>query len=264
MLGALALVALLGAFSFALGFLAMIAAMVAAWMLPPWRWFTRLGATFGAFVLLTVGAGLGGQLDNSGTGKADAKAQDEGGAGAKDIASSPTPSQPPKAADYTGNPLYEAEKLARSAGYTTGHHDAAEEDRTIITRSGWTVCFQKADTTAKTIDFAAVKTAEPCPEQDGDPLPWPKMPDVVGATYNTAAEDLKRAGIDVDRVTLDDVYLDIGTPTAEEAAQDGDEWRCASSPRSREPRSPPPPQSASTWASGPTPTGSSAARQRRT
>ncbi|WP_189879900.1 hypothetical protein [Streptomyces bluensis] len=46
--------------SFALGFLMMIAAMVAVWVLPPWRRFARLGATFGAFVLLTVGAGLGG------------------------------------------------------------------------------------------------------------------------------------------------------------------------------------------------------------
>jgi hypothetical protein len=49
-LGVLALVALLGAFSFALGFLVMIAAMVAVWVLPPWRWFARFGATFGALV----------------------------------------------------------------------------------------------------------------------------------------------------------------------------------------------------------------------
>ncbi|WP_371576125.1 hypothetical protein [Streptomyces sp. NBC_01314] len=46
-LGVLALVALLGSFSFALDFLVMIAAVVAAWVLPPWRWFARLGATFG-------------------------------------------------------------------------------------------------------------------------------------------------------------------------------------------------------------------------
>ncbi|MER6088041.1 PASTA domain-containing protein [Streptomyces bluensis] len=229
-LGVLALVALLGALSFALGFLVMIAAMVAVWVLPPWRWFARLGATFGAFVLLTVGAGLGGQLDSSGAEKTDAKTRDERSASAK-VASSPTASTPPKTADYTGKPLDEAEKLARSAGYTTGHHDAAEEKRAIIVRSLWTVCFQKINTAAKTIDFAAVNTAEPCPEKDGGPLPWPKMPDVVGATYNTAVEDLKQAGIDHDRVTLDDVYLDIDAPTAEEAAKDGDEWRvCFQSP----------------------------------
>ncbi|AZQ38103.1 PASTA domain-containing protein [Streptomyces cyaneochromogenes] len=232
-LGVLALVALLGAFSFAVGFLVMIAAMVAVWMLPPWRWFARLGATFGALVLLTVGAGLGGQLDDSGTGKSDAKSAGGGGASAEAVSASPTASKskPAKAADYVGKRLDEAEKQARSAGYTAGHHDAADEDRAIILRSGWTVCFQKADTAAKTIDFAAVKSAEPCPAKDGGPLPWPKMPDVVGATYNKAVKDLKKAGIGLDRVTLDDVYLDVDTPTAEEAAEDGDEWRvCFQSP----------------------------------
>ncbi|CAL9389288.1 hypothetical protein SUDANB6_01225 [Streptomyces sp. enrichment culture] len=231
MLGVLALVAVLSAFSFGLGFLVMIAAIVAVWVLPPWRWFTRLGATFGALVLLTVGAGLGGQLDDSGAGKDDAKTRAGGGASAGTVSASPTESQPVKAADYTGRPLDEAEKQARSAGYTVGHHDAADERRTIVLRSGWTVCFQKADSAAKTIDFAAVRSTEPCPEKDGGPLPWPKMPDVVGDTYNTAVKDLKRAGIDLDRVTLDDVYLDIDAPTAAEAAEDGDEWRvCFQSP----------------------------------
>ncbi|GGL15467.1 PASTA domain-containing protein [Streptomyces flaveus] len=229
-LGLLALVALLGAFSFGLGFVVMIAAMVAVWVLSPWRRFAKLGATFGAFLLLAVGAGLGGQLDESGTKQPDAKAREDSKASAE-AASSPTPAKVVKAADYTGKPLNDAEKLARSAGFTTGHHDAAEDDRSIIMRSGWTVCFQEADTTAKTVDFAAVKSNEPCPEKDGGPLPWPKMPDVVGATYNTATKDLKQAGIDLDSVTLDDVYLDIDTPIAEEAAEDGDEWRvCFQSP----------------------------------
>ncbi|MDW8804202.1 PASTA domain-containing protein [Streptomyces scabiei] len=226
----LALVALLGAFSFGLGFVMMIAAMVAIWVLPQWRWFAKLGATVGAFVLLTVGAGLGGQLDESGTKQPDAKARDDGGVNAE-AASSPTPAKALKAADHTGKPLDEAEKDARSAGFTTSSHDAGEDDRSIIMRSLWTVCFQKADTTAKSIDFAAVKNDEPCPEKDGGPLPWPKMPDVVGATYTTAAKDLQQAGIDLDSVTLDDVYLDVDTPTAAEAAEDGDEWRvCFQSP----------------------------------
>ncbi|MCX5373925.1 PASTA domain-containing protein [Streptomyces sp. NBC_00103] len=226
----LALVALLGAFSFGLGFVVMIAAMVAVWVLPPWRRFAKIGATFGAFLLLTVGAGLGGQLDESGTKQPDAKAREDGKLNAEPM-SSPTPAKVAKAADYTGKPLNEAEKSAHSAGFTTGHHDAAEDDRSIIMRSGWTVCFQEADTTAKSIGFAAVKSDEPCPEKDGGPLPWPKMPEVVGATYNTAAKDLKQAGIDLDSITLDDVYLDIDTPTAEEAAEDGNEWRvCFQSP----------------------------------
>ncbi|MEU5121881.1 PASTA domain-containing protein [Streptomyces asoensis] len=230
-LGLLALVALLSAFSLALGFLVMIAAMVAVWVLSPWRWFTRIGATLGALLLLTVGVGLGGQLDDRRTGPANAKAADHVRASGKAVSASPTASRPANAADYTGRPLDEAEKDARSAGYTAVNHDAAVEDRMIILRSGWTVCFQESDAAGKTIDFAAVRTSEPCPEKDGGPLPWPKMPDVVGATYNKAVEDLKQAGLDLDRVTLDDVYLDIDTPTAAEAAQDGDDWRvCFQSP----------------------------------
>ncbi|MFE8008891.1 PASTA domain-containing protein [Streptomyces sp. NPDC057418] len=230
-LGALALVALLGAFSFGLGFLVMIAAIAAVWALPPWRWFTKLGATFGALMLLTIGAGLGGQLDDSGTGKTDAKPGNKASASPAATSPSPTVSKPIKAADYTGQPLDDAERKARSDGYITGHHDAADEERAIIVRSGWTVCLQKADTTAMTVDFAAVRQDEPCPQKDGAPLPWPKMPDVVGATYDTAVEDLEQAGIDLDRVELDDVYLDVDTPTAEEAAEDGDDWRvCFQSP----------------------------------
>ncbi|MFD3309444.1 PASTA domain-containing protein [Streptomyces sp. NPDC058694] len=224
MLGILALVTLLGALSFGFGFLVMIAAVVAMWVLPRWPWFAKLGATFGALVLLTVGAGLGGQLDDGGTDKSDAKPQVNGNESAKSATSPPASPQVLKAADYTAKPLNEAEKLARSAGFTTTHHDAAGDGRTAIVRSLWTVCFQEADATAKTINFAAVKSDEPCPERDGGPLPWPTMPDVVGATYNTASKDLKRAGIDLDSVKLDDVYLDIDTPTAEEATEDGDEW----------------------------------------
>ncbi|WP_073952614.1 PASTA domain-containing protein [Streptomyces kebangsaanensis] len=229
-LGILALVALLGALSFPLGFIVMIAAMVAVWVLPPWRWFAKLGATFGAFVLLTAGAGLGGQLDDGGKDKPDAKARNEDAVNAN-VTSSPTSPKVLKIADYTGKRLDEATEQARAAGLTTGHHDAAEENRSIVVPSGWKVCFQKGNATAKTIDFATVKTGEPCPEQDGGPLPWPVMPDVVGVTYNAAVKDLDRAGIDLDRVTLDDVYLDIDSPTADEAAEDGDEWRvCFQSP----------------------------------
>ncbi|MFG2717925.1 PASTA domain-containing protein [Streptomyces sp. NPDC048416] len=231
-LGILALVALVGAFSFGFGFLVMVAAMVAVWMLPRWRWFAKLGATFGAFALLAVGAGLGGQLDSA-PHKTDAKAQVKGGDHAKATAS-PVLAQALKAADYTTKPLDEAEKLARSAGFTPAHHDAAEDHRAVAGPSGWTVCFQKADATAKTIDFAAVKSGEPCPAQDGGPLPWPTMPNVVGATYNAATKDLKDAGIDLDAVRLDDVYLDVDSPTAQQAAEDGEEWHvCFQAPAER-------------------------------
>lgn len=224
-LGMLALVALLSAVNSALGFLVMTAVMVLVWVLPPWRWFAKLGSMVGAVLLLTIGAGIGGHLDDGGgTGTTDAKPHTASNRSAAATAS-PTAAKLVKAADYTGERLDEAEKHARSAGFTTDHHDAGDRARSIILRSGWTVCFQNADVTAKAMHFAAVRTDEPCPAKDGGTLPWPQMPDVVGDTYNVAVEDLKQTGIDLDRVTLDDVYLDIDAPTAKSAAEDGDEWR---------------------------------------
>ncbi|MCP3767672.1 PASTA domain-containing protein [Streptomyces sp. MAR25Y5] len=220
----LALVALLSAVSLGLGFLVMLAAMVAVWVLPAWRWYARLGATFGAFFLLLISAGMSGQLDDSGPDKSEARAKDADDANAG-ATPSPTTAKAPELTDYTGKALAEAEKGARAAGFTPTRRDASPEDRTIIVRSAWTVCFQQADTAAQSVAFAAVKDGEPCPTKDGGPLPWPTMPDVVGDTYNTAVKALDQAGIDLDSVTLDDVYLDIDAPTAEEAAEEGDEWR---------------------------------------
>lgn len=224
LLGLLALVALLSAVSFPLGFFVMIAAMVAVWVLPSWRWYAKLGATFGAFFLMLISAGMSGQLDDSGPDKSEASAQDTDGKGTEPTPS-PTSTKAPALTDYTGKALDEAEKGVRAAGFTPGRHDASAEGRPIVVRSAWTVCFQKADTAAKSVAFAAVRNDEPCPTNDGGPLPWPTMPDVVGDTYNTAVKALERAGIDLDSVTLDDVYLDIDAPTAEEAAKGGDEWR---------------------------------------
>ncbi|MFJ2946663.1 PASTA domain-containing protein [Streptomyces sp. NPDC087226] len=222
LLGLLALVALLSAVFLPLGFLVMIAAVVAVWVLPPWRWYARLGATFGAFFLMLFSAGIGGQLDDNRSDESVAGAQSANGANAEATSSS-TPA--PALADYTGEALGAAEEGARTAGFEPGRHDASPEDRPIVVRSAWTVCFQKADSAAKSVAFGAVKDGEPCPAKDGGPLPWPTMPDVEGDTYNTAVKALDRAGIDLDSVTLDDVYLDVDAPTAEEAAEEGDEWR---------------------------------------
>ncbi len=224
LLGLLALVALLSAMSLALGFLVMIAAMVAVWVLPAWRWYARLGATFGAFLLMLISAGVSGQLDDNEPDGSEVTAQDTAGNGIEATPSAGA-AKAFKLTDYTGKALDEAEKGARTAGFTPTRRDASSEDRTIIVRSAWTVCFQEADTAAKSVAFAAVKDDEPCPTKDGGPLPWPTMPDVEGDTYNTAVKALERAGIDLDSVALDDVYLDIDAPTAEEAAEKGDEWR---------------------------------------
>ncbi|GAA3477775.1 hypothetical protein [Streptomyces yanii] len=134
LLGLLALVALLGAVSLGLGFLVMIAAMVAMWVLPSWRWYARLGATFGAFFLLLLSAGMSGQLDDSGADKSEARAMNADDAGAETTPSL-TPTKAPELADYTGKPLDKAEKGARAAGFTSGRHDASAEGLPIAVRN---------------------------------------------------------------------------------------------------------------------------------
>ncbi len=233
-LGVLALIAVFSAVNAVLGCLVMIAAMVLVWVLPPWRWFAKLGAMFGAIALMTLGAALTGQASDTSASTTDAKPKAAPGA-TRTAAAPAATTHAVRTVDYTGEPLDTAEEQARSAGFTTIDHDAADKARTVIIRGGWNVCFQQADPTAKTIDFAAVKTDEPCPAKDGGPLPWPDMPKVVGHTYNAAVKILEHAHIDLTRVTLDDVYLDVAPPTATEAAKNGDEWRvCFQDPGSGE------------------------------
>jgi uncharacterized membrane protein YgcG len=223
-LGILALVAIISAFSFPLGFLVLITAVVLLWVLPPWPWFAKLGASVGALFLLTIGAGLGGQLEDT---DKDAKPV---------VAESRTPSAKAsqsraaeqKAPDYSGEHLDEAEDKARAAGYTTGHHDASVEDRAIVLRSGWLVCFQKPshDDGRKLIDFAAVKDGEPCPEKDGGEIPWPTMPDLTGKTWQAAVTVLTDLEVDKNAIRAESHYLNDDLP------DDGyDSWRvCEQTP----------------------------------
>jgi hypothetical protein len=126
-----------------------------------------LVAPAGAFVLLTVGAAIGGRLDDVGT----------GGGGGKPHA--------------TGAPY------ATSSAPAEG-------------------------------------TASPGTSKEREATKSPaasKMPDLVGKTYEAAVKDLKRRGIDPDRATLGDVYLDLEAPSAKSAAAEGDEWHvCFQSP----------------------------------
>ncbi|MET9152206.1 hypothetical protein ABZX82_13200 [Streptomyces griseoflavus] len=128
LLGLLALVALLSAVNLMLGFLVMIAVMVAVWVLPSWRCYAKLGATFGAFFPLLFGAGMSGHLDDDQAGKPEAKSEnaDEAKAG---TTSSPVTTSAPELADHTGKALDEAEKDARAAGFMPSHHDASVEGR---------------------------------------------------------------------------------------------------------------------------------------
>ncbi|MGW4446780.1 PASTA domain-containing protein [Streptomyces sp. NPDC004682] len=208
-LGVLAAVALIGAFSFPLGFLALIAAVALLWFLPPWRWFAKLAASVGAFVLLAIGAGAGGQLDDT-TARTDAK---PAVARTHHPSAEPTnaPALPPS---YRGKPLDKAETAARAAGYTTAHHDASADHRAIVVRSGWVVCFQSASggSDRKSITFAAVKSGERCPEKDGARIPWPVMPDLSGRTWRSAVGELTDLRVSEDAIRAESHYLNDTLP----------------------------------------------------
>ncbi|MEU9399648.1 hypothetical protein [Streptomyces sp. NPDC048242] len=219
-LGLLAAVALIGAFSLPLGFLAMVAAVVLLWFLPPWRWFAKLGASVGAFFLLGIGSGVGGQLDD--TARTDAK---PASARTHEPSTEPPsrqrrnePSPPPS---YRGKPLDHAETAARAAGYTTDRHDASAEHRSILVRSGWVVCFQNspAGNGSRTVTFAAVKSGEPCPEKDGARIPWPVMPDLTGRTWRASVAELTDLDVSESAIRAESHYMNDALPDG-----DHDSW----------------------------------------
>ncbi|WP_026248696.1 PASTA domain-containing protein [Streptomyces sp. LaPpAH-108] len=217
-LGLLAAVALIGAFSFPLSFLALIAAVALLWFLPPWRWFARLGASVGAFVLLAIGAGVGGQLDDPA--RTDAKP-----ASVRTHAPSTEPSRKPKneptpPPSYRGKPLDQAETAARDAGYTTDHHDASVDHRAIVVRSGWQVCFRTSLGGPRAITFAAVKSGEPCPDKDGAKIPWPVMPDLSGRTWRAAVGELRDFEVSESAIRVESHYMNDALPEG-----DHDSWR---------------------------------------
>ncbi|BDH07084.1 hypothetical protein HEK131_43110 [Streptomyces seoulensis] len=216
-LGILALVTIVGAFSFPLGFLVLVAAVGLLWFLPPWRWYAKLGASVGALFLLTVGAGLGGQLQE--TGKTDAKSVEPRTPSPK---ASPSRAVELKAPDLQGKHLDAAEHTARDAGYITRRHDASAEHRAILLRSGWVVCFQEAkrETAGKVLTFAAVKAGEPCPAKDGEEIPWPTMPQLTGRTWQASVGALTDLGVDKDAIRAESHYLNDELPDG-----DHDAWR---------------------------------------
>ncbi|WP_433331677.1 excalibur calcium-binding domain-containing protein [Spirillospora sp. CA-294931] len=131
-----------------------------------------------------------------------------------------------RVADYTGRPLDAAKDHARDAGFTTKSHDATAGNAGQWVDGNWKVCFQRpapgteAVPDRTKIDFAVTRTELRCPSADGQavasssptasPSASPRMPDVVGRTYRTAAALLRRAGID--DVQTDGAYADVPPP----------------------------------------------------
>jgi hypothetical protein len=207
----------LGVLNAFLGFLMLVLALVLLWRGNVWRKRWKATATVAAVILFGAILPPAPRDRTSDTvAEADEKARIAGG---PDGSSTPAPGTNPKVApkvpDYRGMRLDRARKKAEADGFTVGDHNASDQDDAIWMRSNWTVCFQRARTSsssASTIDFGAVPTDAPCPERDGEAIPWPPMPDLVGATWKAAQKKLVALGVRPDRANADTAYVNDQLP----------------------------------------------------
>ncbi|MFJ9849429.1 hypothetical protein [Streptomyces sp. NPDC101150] len=117
---------------------------------------------------------------------------------------------PEKMTTVIGKTVQEAEQRADRAGYTVRAHDASDKDGDV--GDFWTICFEKVTGFDK-VAVGAVPNGAPCPHKDGQPIPWPKVPSVVGSTYKDAIKALKGAtveSVDADEAYEDDDVVDLG------------------------------------------------------
>ncbi|MFE9482316.1 PASTA domain-containing protein [Streptomyces spororaveus] len=123
----------------------------------------------------------------------------------------PSPSGPP---DFVGKNLKDAQSAAQTAGFHSISHDAGPGDSGQWSDGNWKVCFQvladKPVGKQPTIDFAVTRNEWPCPAKDGDPIPYPKMPKVVGQDYAKAQETLKPLGLQ--KIEPQSAYTDVTLP----------------------------------------------------
>lgn len=215
----------------------LVLALVLLWWGNVWRKRWKATATVAAVILFGAILPPAPRDRTSDTvAEADEKARIAGG---PDGTSTPAPGTNPKVApkvpDYRGMRLDRARKKAEADGFTVGDHNASDQDDAIWMRSNWTVCFQRARTSsssASTIDFGAVPTDAPCPERDGEAIPWPPMPDLVGATWKAAQKKLVALGVRPDRANADTAYVNDQLPDEGEY----DKWQvCAHDPARKQP-----------------------------
>ncbi|MEK8172275.1 hypothetical protein NKH77_32280 [Streptomyces sp. M19] len=226
-LALMAAVAVLAAISFTLGVLVMIVVVVLLWVLPPWKWVRKLGATVGTLVLLSISGGLTGQLDEAEKDKPESAAVTS----EKPVATKAADPKP-KVADFTGKPLDEAEEAARRRVHHRGTRRLGG-GRSVVVRSAWVVCFQepRQDDGRELIDFGAVKDGEPCPEEDGGPIAWPTMPDLHAVTWESAVRTLASRDLRGDDIRPDTAYANDILPA--EGAYD--DWKvCVTDPAAGE------------------------------
>ncbi|MEU3400806.1 PASTA domain-containing protein [Streptomyces filamentosus] len=121
---------------------------------------------------------------------------------------SPSPSGPPS---YVGQNLKEAKAAAYSAGFNAISHDASDNNAGQWDDNNWRVCFQtsadKKVGSMPTLDFGVVRNEWPCPVKDGEPIPYPKMPKVVGQTFEKASTTLKPLALQA--IEADSAYTDV-------------------------------------------------------
>ncbi|WP_432816203.1 excalibur calcium-binding domain-containing protein [Streptomyces vilmorinianum] len=126
---------------------------------------------------------------------------------------SPTPSGPP---NFVGKNLKEAKAAAYDTGYNAISHDASDDNAGQWDDDNWKVCFQMpADRQVgkkPTLDFGVVRNEAPCPAKDGEKIPWPKMPSVIGMTFEKVSEALKPIGFK--GIEPDSAYTDVTLPGA--------------------------------------------------
>ncbi|MEU9862480.1 excalibur calcium-binding domain-containing protein [Streptomyces sp. NPDC047971] len=124
---------------------------------------------------------------------------------------SPSPSGPPS---YVGQNLKNAKAAAYSAGFNSVSHDASDSDTGQWDDDNWKVCFQTSATkkvgSMPTLDFGVVRNEWPCPVKDGEPIPYPKMPKVVGQTFEKASMSLKPLSLKA--IEADSAYTDVTLP----------------------------------------------------
>ncbi|WP_406692870.1 excalibur calcium-binding domain-containing protein [Saccharopolyspora sp. ID03-671] len=120
----------------------------------------------------------------------------------------------PELPTFNGKSLGEAERAATSAGYMVTSHDASDGDATPFDFDNWTVCFQSAGN--RSVNFGVVRVDAPCLVRDGDPIPWPKIPDLVQWKFVDAKAKLIELG--ATDVRPQATYVDQQPPA------DPDDW----------------------------------------
>ncbi|MFD7627448.1 PASTA domain-containing protein [Streptomyces sp. NPDC059851] len=143
---------------------------------------------------------------------------------AKPAAAPATPAESTSAAvrppDHAGQGLRQAKAAAAALGFRTVSHDAGPEDAAQADEDAWRVCFQttaqQPPTGPVTLDFAVVRAEWPCPARDGDPIPYPAVPKVVGRTFAEAGRTLAQLAFRA--VEPKSAYTDVALAAA------ADDW----------------------------------------